>query len=93
MDIPVLTPLPISLTKPHHKPISYSSPSPSFSKAVKVPLEISENDIKEETGLAFVKQIQTRPNSAFIPTVAVIIGHRDPLPERITIGLLKVKGG
>lgn len=89
LDIEVIVTLPnstfskpiLEITRPQPKPFLHHG-------VIKVPIDITENEIKEATQASYVRRIHKRHQDDFIPTVAVIIAFPQPLPRRIQIGLL-----
>ena len=52
----------------------------------RVPLELSIEEIKEETGAIWAHRITKRGSEGFMPTMAVIIAYENELPKSVNIG-------
>ena len=51
----------------------------------RVPLELSIEEIKEETGAIWAHRITKRGSEGFVPTMAVIIAYENKLPNSVTL--------
>jgi len=57
----------------------------------RVPLDVTVDDIKEETGCIWAHHISRINNSGdgYVPTMAVIIAYEDDLPKYVNIGFTR----
>ena len=52
----------------------------------RVPLDLTIEEVKEETGAIWAHRITKRGLDGFVPTMAVIIAYENELPNTVNIG-------
>jgi len=85
--------VPWSMEKRDKGTLERQTKQPQWVKGVvtSVPLDLSMEDVKEETGAIWAHRLTKRTKHGIVPTMAVIIAYENDLPKTVNIGFVRYR--